>query len=97
MPKAYWVNSFLVVRDAEKFAAYAALAGPAIEAAGGRFLARGPAAAAFEDGRTERTTLIEFPSVDAAVAAYDSPAYQDALRALDGAADRDIRIVEALD
>jgi uncharacterized protein (DUF1330 family) len=97
MGKAYWINAFLVVRDAEKLAAYAALAGPAIEAAGGRFLARGPAAAAFEEGRTERTTLIEFPSVDAAVAAYHSPAYQDALRALDGAADRDIRIVEALD
>jgi uncharacterized protein (DUF1330 family) len=97
MAKAYWINAFLVVRDPEKLAAYAALAGPAIEAAGGRFLARGPAAAAFEDGRMERTTLIEFPSVDAAVAAYHSPAYQDALRALDGAADRDIRIVEAVD
>jgi uncharacterized protein (DUF1330 family) len=97
MSKAYWINAFLAVRDADKLAAYAALAGPAIEAAGGRFVARGPAAAAFENGRTERTTLIEFPSVDAAVAAYHSPAYQDALRALDGAADRDIRIVEALD
>lgn len=97
MPKAYWINTFLVVRDAEKLAAYAALAGPAMEAAGGRFLARGTAAAAFENGRTERTTLIEFPSVDAAVAAYHSPAYQEAVRALDGAADRDIRIVEAAD
>jgi uncharacterized protein (DUF1330 family) len=92
---AYWINSFGEVRDPEKLAAYAALAGPAMEAAGGRFLARGKAAAAFENGRTERTTLIEFPSVDAAVAAYRSPAYQEALRALDGAADRDIRIVEA--
>lgn len=97
MSKAYWINSFLTVRDPEKLAAYAALARPAIEAAGGRFLARGPAAAAFEDGRTERTTLIEFPGVDAAVEAYHSPAYQEALRALDGTADRDIRIVEALD
>jgi uncharacterized protein (DUF1330 family) len=97
MPKAYWINAFLTVRDADRLAAYAALAGPAIEAAGGRFLARGQAAAAFESGRVERTTLIEFPSVDAAVAAYDSPAYQEALRALDGAADRDVRIVEALD
>ncbi len=97
MAKAYWINAFLVVRDTEKLAAYAALAGPAMEAAGGRFLARGPAAAAFENGQTERTTLIEFASVDAAVAAYHSPAYQDALRALDGAADRDIRIVEAVD
>jgi uncharacterized protein (DUF1330 family) len=41
--------------------------------------------------------LIEFPSVDAAVKAHDSPGYQAALKALDGAADRDIRIVEGLD
>jgi uncharacterized protein (DUF1330 family) len=94
---AYWINSFVEVRDAEKLAAYAALAGPAIEAAGGRFLARGKAAAAFEGGKTERTTLIEFPSVDAAVAAYHSPAYQEALRALGDGADRDIRIVESVD
>ena len=92
---AYWINTFSAVRDADKLAAYAALAGPAMEAAGGRFLARGLPAATFEDGRRERTALIEFPSVDAAVAAYHSPAYQDALRALDGAADRDIRIVPA--
>jgi uncharacterized protein (DUF1330 family) len=96
VPKAYWINAFTAVHDDEKLAAYVALAGPAMEAAGGRFLARGKAAAAFENGRVERTTLIEFPSVEAAVAAHDSPAYQEALRALDGGADRDIRIVEAL-
>ncbi len=97
MPKAYWINTFVVVRDAEKLAAYARLAGPAMEAAGGRFLARGNPAAAFEAGTTERTTLLEFPSVDAAVAAYHSPAYQEALRALDGGAEREIRIIEAVD
>lgn len=97
MATAYWINTFRVVHDAEKLAAYAALAKPAMEAAGGRFLARGIAAAAFELGTTERTTLIEFPSVAAAVAAYDSPAYQEALRALDGGAERDIRIIEATD
>jgi uncharacterized protein (DUF1330 family) len=97
MPKAYWINAFTAVHDEQKLAAYVALAGPAMEAAGGTFLARGNAAAAFEGGSTGRTTLIEFPSVAAAVAAYDSPAYQQALRALDGGADRDIRILEALD
>jgi uncharacterized protein (DUF1330 family) len=96
VPKAYWINAFTAVHDEQKLAAYVALAGPAMEAAGGRFLARGKAAAAFENGRIERTTLLEFPSVEAAVAAHDSPAYQEALRALDGGADRDIRIVEAL-
>ena len=97
MAKAYWVNTFRSVRDPAKLAAYVELAGPAMRAAGGRFLARGTAAAAFELGVRERTTLIEFPSVEAAVAAYESEGYQAALRALDDGAERDLRIVEAVD
>jgi uncharacterized protein (DUF1330 family) len=97
MPKAYWINAFTAIHDEAKLAAYVALAGPAMLAAGGTFLARGTAAAAFEGGQLARTSLIEYPSVEAAVAAYHSPAYQQALRALDGGADRDIRIVEAID
>ena len=40
--------------------------------------------------------LIEFHSYEAAVAAYDCPAYQKALEALDNGADRDIRIFEGV-
>ena len=47
----------------------------------------------FEKGEATRTIVIEFPSVEAAVAAHDSEAYQEALRALDGGADRDMRVV----
>ena len=97
MPKAYWINTFAVIRDDAKLDAYVRLAGPAMLAAGGRFLARGNPAAAFESGTTTRTTLIEFPDVAAAVAAYHSPAYQDALRVLGDGAERDIRIIEAVD
>jgi uncharacterized protein (DUF1330 family) len=97
MPKAYWVNLYSAVHDPEKLAAYAALAGPAIEAAGGRFLARGNAAYAFENGRIERTVLIEFPSVEAAHAAHDSAGYQGALAALDDGASRDLRIIEGIE
>lgn len=96
MPKAYWVNTFRAVHDEDKLAAYVELSGSAIRAAGGRFVARGTAAAAFELGSEQRTVLIEFDSVEAAVQAYRSEAYQEALRALDGGADRDIRIVEAV-
>jgi uncharacterized protein (DUF1330 family) len=64
-------------------------------AGGGRFLARGLPAAAFESGVVERTTLIEFPSVEAAVATYEGEAYQEALRVLGDAAERDIRIIAA--
>jgi uncharacterized protein (DUF1330 family) len=65
-----------------------------MRAAGGRFLARGLPAAAFESGSVERTTLIEFDNVSDAEAAYRSPAYQQALEALGDAAVRDIRIIE---
>jgi len=41
--------------------------------------------------------LIEFPSVDAAVAAYHSAAYQEALAVLGDAAERDRRIMEAIE
>jgi len=68
-----------------------------MRAAGGRFLARGDPAAAFESGTCTRTTLIEFPSVDAAVAAYHSVAYQEALAVLGNAAERDLRIIEAIE
>jgi uncharacterized protein (DUF1330 family) len=98
---AYWINFFTRISDRERVARYAALAGPAMLAAGGRFLARGEPAHTFEggpatDGAAYRTTLIAFDSVEAAVAAYHSPAYQEALRVLGDAAERDLRIVPAL-
>ena len=95
MAKAYWINTFRSVSDAERLERYIKLAGPAMRAAGGRFLARGLPAAAFESGAIERTTLIEFDSVAQALAAYNSAGYQDALAALGDAAVRDLRIIEA--
>ena len=96
MPKAYWVSTYRAVKDADKVAAYAKLAGPALTAAGGRFLARGMPSMAYELGLTERTVLIEFDSVEQAAAAHDSPAYQAALAALGDGADRDIRLIEGV-
>ena len=92
---AYWVNTVRELTDADKLARYAELATPAIAAHGGRFIARGLPEAAFEEGTLERTAIIEFPSVAAAVAAYESEGYQAALAALDGGALRDIRIIPA--
>jgi len=96
MSKAYWVSTYRAVKNAEKVAAYAKLAGPALTAAGGRFLARGTPSMAYELGSNERTVLIEFDSVAQATIAHDSPAYQAALVALDDGADRDIRIIEGV-
>jgi uncharacterized protein (DUF1330 family) len=93
MPKAYWIANYRKIIDANKLAAYAALAKPAIEKGGGRFLARATAAKAYEDGLLERTVLIEFDSVEHAVSVHESPEYQAALKALDGGVVRDLRIV----
>lgn len=96
MAKAYWIACYRSVSNPEALAAYAKLAGPAIAAAGGRFLARGKAAKAYEAGLTERVVVIEFDSVERAVAAHDSEGYQAALKVFNKAADRDLRIVEGL-
>ena len=96
MPKAYWISSYRSVKDPAKLAAYAKLAGPALEANGARFLARGMPAATHENGLNQRTVVIEFASVAAAEAAFNSAAYGEALRALGDGADRDIRIVEGV-
>ncbi len=90
---AYWISNYREVIDADKLAAYAALAGPALIEAGGTFLARGLPAKVYEAGLEQRSVLIEFESVEAALAAHESPAYQAALVALDGGAVRDMRIV----
>jgi uncharacterized protein (DUF1330 family) len=96
MSKAYWVSVSRSVSNPDKLAAYAKLAGPAIEAGGGRMLARGLPARVYEAGLQQRTVIIEFDSVEQAKATHDSPAYQEALAALAGGVEREIRIVEGL-
>src|SRR5439155_15751400 len=80
MAKAYWVACYHSISDPEALAAYAKLAAPAIAAGGGRFLARGTAAKAYEAGLLQRIVIIEFDSVERAAATHDSPAYQAALK-----------------
>jgi uncharacterized protein (DUF1330 family) len=94
---AYWINTYVEISDEQKLARYVELAGPAIRAAGGEFLARGEPDYVFEEASTLRTTLIEFPSVAAARAAYDSDGYRAALTALGDGARREIRIIEGVD
>jgi uncharacterized protein (DUF1330 family) len=96
MSKAYWIACYRSISNPDALAAYAKLAGPAITSGGGRFLARGSAAHAYEDGVRERTVLIEFDSVEQAVALHDSAAYQAALAALGDGAVRDLRIIEGV-
>jgi uncharacterized protein (DUF1330 family) len=94
---AYWVSVYREITDEAKLAAYAAVAGPALQAAGGTVVARGLPEQTYEAGQQARVVLIRFDSVQAAVAAHDSPGYQDALALLDGGAVRDMRIVPGVD
>ena len=96
MPKAYWVSTYQQIHDEDKLAAYAKLAGPAVQEGGGKFVARGMAARAYEAGIKQRTVLVEFESLEKAIACHDSPGYQAALKALEGGVTRDLRIVEGV-
>jgi uncharacterized protein (DUF1330 family) len=96
MAKAYWICFYRSISNPDALAAYAKLAGPAIQAAGGRFLARGGVVKTYEAGLNQRTVMIEFDSVEKAIAAHETPAYQAALKALGNGAERDMRLVEGV-
>ncbi|MGD9917849.1 MAG: DUF1330 domain-containing protein [Paenirhodobacter sp.] len=96
MPGAYWIANVKVL-DAEAYGKYAALAGPAIAKAGGKFLARGARYVQLEGNERARNVVAWFPSVEAAVACYNGPDYQAALAHAKGASERDLVIVEAIE
>jgi uncharacterized protein (DUF1330 family) len=97
MAKGYWINFFRAVKDPDKVAAYVKLAGPVMQASGAKFLVRGNPTKVYEAGLMMRTVMIEFESVEKAMAVHDSPGYQAALRALGDGAERDLRIVEGVE
>lgn len=96
MAKAYWVVCYHSITDEAALKEYAKLAAPSTEAIGGRYLARGMPAKIYESGLNQRTVIVEFDSLEKAIAAHDTPGYQAALKALGNGAKRDIRIVEGL-
>jgi len=94
MAKGYWIAFYRSVSNPAALTEYAKLATPAIQAGGGRFIARGTPYRRYEAGLDQRSVVIEFDSVQSAVTTYESPAYQAALKVLGSAAERDIRILE---
>jgi uncharacterized protein (DUF1330 family) len=97
MAKAYWITTYRSISNPDKLAAYAKLAGPAVAAAGGKFIVRGMPVEAWESGMKERTVVVEFPDLKAALAAHGTPGYQEALKALGtGSVVRDMRVVEGV-
>lgn len=97
MAKAYLVTTYSSIKNPLALAEYAKLAAPAMQAAGGRFLVRGLPVKVYEKGQNQRTVVVEFESIDKALAAYDSPGYQAALKVLgEGSVERDMRLVEGV-
>src|SRR5438445_11192039 len=96
MAKGYWITFYQSVSDLDRFAKYAALAGPAIEAGGGHFLSRASAARTFEGGANKRVVVVEFESVAASLAAYESPNYQAALKVLRDYVEREVPVVKGI-
>ena len=96
MGKGYTVVTYRKITNQEKWAAYAKLAAPAVQKAGGRFIVRGNPAKVYELGMKERVVIVEFDNVHKAIAAHETPDYQAALKALGDGAERDFRIVEGV-
>jgi uncharacterized protein (DUF1330 family) len=96
MKKGYWVVAYRLISDESALKEYGKLAGPAIEAGGGKPLVRTFDVDPRELGLKQRTVVIEFESLEKATAAYNSAAYKTALQTLGSAAERDFRIVEGV-
>ena len=96
MKKGYFLSAHRSEAKKEKRTAYIELAVPAIKKHGGTILASTNKIEVYENGRMEQTVLIEFESFEKVKKFYHSKDYQDALKALDGGADRDIRLFEGI-
>ncbi|WP_103761301.1 MULTISPECIES: DUF1330 domain-containing protein [Roseovarius] len=90
---ALWI-AHVTVTDEEAYGRYAKLAGPAIEAHGGHFIARGARYVQLEGNDRARNVVAKFPTLEAAEECYCSDAYQEALDHARNASERDLVIVE---
>lgn len=96
MPAAYWI-AHVTVTDPVAYGRYAALAGLAIAAHDGVFLARSGRYVQLEGRERARNVLARFPSLERAVECYHSPAYQEALSHAKGACERELMVVEGVE
>lgn len=96
MKKGYWIVAYRAIPDESVLKEYGRLAAPAIQAGGGKALVRSSDVHPRESGLNQRTVVMEFESLEQAIATYNGDAYQEALRALGTGVERDLRIVEGL-
>ncbi len=94
--KGYWIVAYQSISDGAVMAEYGKAAQPVVEAEGGRLLAAGPPAKAWEGGLNLPAVVVEFESIEKALAAYGTQAYKAAAKILEGKVKRDFRIVEGV-
>ena len=91
--KGYWVAK-ANVNSPEKQQNYGKLAEAVLKKFNGKFLIRGGRQETKEGEEYMRNVVVEFPSYKEAIDAYESKEYQEALKVLDGGADRLYAVVE---
>lgn len=93
MPKGY-ILGHITVNDPEAYKEYVALDTPVLEALGGQFVIRGGRSQVLEGQSLDRHVAIEFPSYEAALAAYNDPKYQEIMKIRHRAASSVMVVVE---
>lgn len=96
MAKGYWIAR-VDVQDAEAYKKYIAANAEPFAEFGARFLVRAGDFEAVEGTPRARNVVIEFPSYEAALACYRSPAYQTAIGFRQDASEGDLVIIEGYD
>ncbi|MBZ8133563.1 DUF1330 domain-containing protein [Afifella sp. IM 167] len=93
MPKGYWIAR-VDVREPDRYKEYVAGASAAFEKFRARYLVRGGPMHSLEGRSRARNVVIEFPSVEDALACYHSPEYQAAREIRAAVAEAELVIVE---
>ena len=93
MPKGY-IIAHITVRDPEAYKEYVVKDTPILEGLGGKFIIRGGQSKVVEGELHDRHVVIEFPSYEAALAAYNDPDYQAVADIRRRTADSAIVVVE---
>jgi len=95
MPKGY-ILGHVTVNDPEAYKEYVEKDTPILEALGGKFVIRGGPSETMEGETLQRHVLIEFPSYEQALKAYNDPAYQEVAEIRRRNADSVIIVVEGV-
>ena len=93
MPKAYWIAR-VDVRDPETYKKYVETGRPAYQRYGAKFLARGGRTEVLEGEARARNVVIEFASMEDALACYNSPEYTAARKMRQSVSDGEFLLVE---